>query len=98
MRGEETELWLPDYNFAAVGVVQTRADIAASFQRVAVQHLLDRCKRGVVWARDHHPDLKRCVQPRNSADPQDSPACGTASKMNTLDVDCASLKGCSTCK
>ncbi|KAK9840044.1 hypothetical protein WJX74_002536 [Apatococcus lobatus] len=40
---------------------QTRADIAASFQRVAVQHLLDRCKRGVDWARDHHPDLKRFV-------------------------------------
>ena len=44
------------------GLVQTRADIAASFQRVAVQHLLDRCRRGVAWARDHHPDLKRYMR------------------------------------
>jgi len=38
-----------------------RADIAASFQAVAVRHLEDRCRRAVQWAAESHPDLKHVV-------------------------------------
>lgn len=41
--------------------LQTRADIAASFQRVAVQHLAQRTARGVQWARDQVPALDTLV-------------------------------------
>jgi N6-L-threonylcarbamoyladenine synthase len=34
-----------------------RADIAASFQRVAVQHLEERCRRAVQWAQESHPEV-----------------------------------------
>lgn len=37
---------------------QLRADIAASFQRVAVQHLEDRCRRAVQWAQESHPEAR----------------------------------------
>lgn len=36
---------------------QLRADIAASFQRVAVQHLEDRCRRALEWARTIDPSV-----------------------------------------
>lgn len=42
-------------------VEQWRADVAASFQRVAVQHLMDRCKRGIQWAKETHPEIKHIV-------------------------------------
>ena len=34
---------------------QLRADIAASFQRVAVAHLEERCRRAVGWVKESHP-------------------------------------------
>ena len=40
---------------------QVRADIAASFQRVAVQHLEERCRRAVAWARESHPGVRQLV-------------------------------------
>ncbi|KAL4426695.1 hypothetical protein ABPG77_004751 [Micractinium sp. CCAP 211/92] len=40
---------------------QLRADIAASFQRVAVQHLEDRCRRAVQWAQESHPEVRHLV-------------------------------------
>lgn len=38
-----------------------RADIAASFQRVAVQHLEEKCRRGLVWAAESHPGVRQLV-------------------------------------
>ena len=38
-----------------------RADIAASFQRVAVAHLSERCARGAAWALAEHPGLRSLV-------------------------------------
>ncbi|XP_030551985.2 probable tRNA N6-adenosine threonylcarbamoyltransferase, mitochondrial isoform X2 [Rhodamnia argentea] len=38
-----------------------RADIAASFQRVAVLHLEERCERAIVWAMEMEPSLKYLV-------------------------------------
>ena len=35
---------------------QQRADIAASFQRVAVAHLEERCRRAVAWTQESHPE------------------------------------------
>ena len=40
---------------------QVRADIAASFQRVAVAHLEERCRRGLEWARETHPSVRQLV-------------------------------------
>jgi len=40
---------------------QRRADLAASFQRVAVQHLEQRCTRAIQWARESHPDIQDLV-------------------------------------
>jgi len=40
---------------------QVRADIAASFQAVAVQHLQQKCKRAIVWARETCPDITSLV-------------------------------------
>ncbi|KAL4458728.1 hypothetical protein ABPG75_013593 [Micractinium tetrahymenae] len=40
---------------------QLRADIAASFQRVAVQHLEERCRRAVQWAQESHPEVRHLV-------------------------------------
>jgi N6-L-threonylcarbamoyladenine synthase len=40
---------------------QLKADIAASFQKVAVQHLLMRLKRAVTWAREECPELQHLV-------------------------------------
>lgn len=37
---------------------QVRADLAASFQVVAVKHLEHRCRRGVSWALETCPDIK----------------------------------------
>ncbi|KAJ8748955.1 hypothetical protein K2173_013393 [Erythroxylum novogranatense] len=36
----------------------SRADIAASFQRVAVLHLEERCERAIEWARKIEPSIK----------------------------------------
>lgn len=41
--------------------LQTRADIAASFQRVAVQHLEDRVRRAASWAAESHPAARQLV-------------------------------------
>ena len=40
---------------------QLRADIAASFQRVAVQHLCDRAKRALTWAREREAGVEALV-------------------------------------
>lgn len=40
---------------------QVRADIAASFQKVAVEHLAARCKRAAAWAREDLPGLQHLV-------------------------------------
>uniref|UniRef100_A0A453JWF8 Uncharacterized protein n=1 Tax=Aegilops tauschii subsp. strangulata TaxID=200361 RepID=A0A453JWF8_AEGTS len=37
---------------------QLRANIAASFQRIAVLHLEDRCQRAVEWALKMRPSIK----------------------------------------
>lgn len=37
---------------------QLRADIAASFQRVAVAHLEERCRRAVAWVQESHPQVR----------------------------------------
>ncbi|EEF50357.1 O-sialoglycoprotein endopeptidase, putative [Ricinus communis] len=39
----------------------SRADIAASFQRVAVLHLEERCERAIEWARRIEPSIKYLV-------------------------------------
>ncbi|KAF2315382.1 hypothetical protein GH714_039071 [Hevea brasiliensis] len=39
----------------------SRADIAASFQRVAVLHLEERCERAIEWARKIEPSIKYLV-------------------------------------
>ncbi|KDP28771.1 hypothetical protein JCGZ_14542 [Jatropha curcas] len=39
----------------------SRADIAASFQRVAVLHLEERCERAIDWARKIEPSIKYLV-------------------------------------
>jgi N6-L-threonylcarbamoyladenine synthase len=43
---------------AAAADRQTLADIAASFQRVAVHHLSERCRRAVLWALDTRPEIR----------------------------------------
>ncbi|CAH9102339.1 unnamed protein product [Cuscuta epithymum] len=40
---------------------QARADIAASFQRVAVLHLEDKCKRAIEWALKIEPSINSLV-------------------------------------
>ncbi|KAL3616538.1 glutamated carboxypeptidase [Castilleja foliolosa] len=40
---------------------RARADIAASFQRVAVFHLEDKCERAIEWALNIEPSLKHLV-------------------------------------
>lgn len=40
---------------------QIKADIAASFQKVAVQHLVMRLKRAISWAREVCPDVQHLV-------------------------------------
>ena len=45
---------------AGSGGAQRRADIAASFQRVAVEHLVERVERAIGWAREAEPGLT-CV-------------------------------------
>lgn len=42
-------------------ILQIKADIAASFQRVAVAHLEERCKRAIEWARESHPEINHLV-------------------------------------
>lgn len=41
--------------------LQVRADLAASFQRVAIAHLTERCKRACAWAKQTHPELGSLV-------------------------------------
>ena len=41
-----------------------RANIAASFQRVAVAHLEERCRRAIAWAKETHPSIKHLVVAR----------------------------------
>ncbi|CAA0842675.1 Probable tRNA N6-adenosine threonylcarbamoyltransferase- mitochondrial [Striga hermonthica] len=40
---------------------KARADIAASFQRIAVLHLEDKCERAIEWALDMEPSIKYLV-------------------------------------
>ena len=40
---------------------QVRADIAASFQRVAVAHLAERCARGAAWALEDNLAIRQFV-------------------------------------
>jgi N6-L-threonylcarbamoyladenine synthase len=40
---------------------QLKADIAASFQRVAVEHLAMRLRRAASWAREEAPELQHLV-------------------------------------
>ena len=42
-------------------LAQVRADIAASFQKVAVDHLAARCRRAAEWAKEDLPELKHLV-------------------------------------
>lgn len=42
---------------SGVSALQVRANIAASFQRVAVAQLVHRVKRGVEWAREIEPGV-----------------------------------------
>ncbi|KAI5391606.1 glutamated carboxypeptidase, variant 3 [Lathyrus oleraceus] len=39
----------------------SRADIAASFQRIAVLHLEERCERAIQWALKMEPSIKHLV-------------------------------------
>lgn len=41
--------------------LQLKADIAASFQSVAVTHLAEKSRRGVAWARELAPGLRHLV-------------------------------------
>ena len=41
--------------------MQVRADIAASFQRVALEHLEDRVARAAGWALEEWPGIKHLV-------------------------------------
>lgn len=40
---------------------QVRADIAASFQRVALEHLEDRMSRAAAWASEDWPEVRHLV-------------------------------------
>ncbi|KAG2423278.1 hypothetical protein HXX76_015427 [Chlamydomonas incerta] len=46
---------------APEAVLKAKADIAASFQAVAVTHLLEKSRRGVAWARELEPGLGHLV-------------------------------------
>jgi N6-L-threonylcarbamoyladenine synthase len=37
---------------------QAAADIAASFQRVALEHLFEKTRRALLWCRTHEPDVQ----------------------------------------
>ena len=41
--------------------MQAKCNIAASFQRVAVQHLLDKTQRAVQWAQAADPSIRALV-------------------------------------
>lgn len=41
--------------------MQVRADIAASFQRVALAHLEERTRRAAAWALDSEPAIRHLV-------------------------------------
>lgn len=41
--------------------MQTRADLAACFQRSAITHLTQRCQRAVAWAKESHPQVQTMV-------------------------------------
>jgi len=38
-----------------------KADVAASFQHIAVRHLEDRCKRALQWTLETHPEVQHLV-------------------------------------
>lgn len=44
-----------------VNAAQVRADIAASFQQVAVAHLVERCERAISWVQQDVPQIKHFV-------------------------------------
>ena len=43
------------------GSVQAKQDIAASFQRIAVQHLTDKTARAARWTAAAHPSIRTLV-------------------------------------
>ncbi|KXZ51777.1 hypothetical protein GPECTOR_11g220 [Gonium pectorale] len=48
-------------HLTAQEVYKLKADIAASFQSVAVTHLMEKTRRGVTWARELAPGLRHLV-------------------------------------
>ena len=48
-------------HYEAFWIMQVRADIAASFQRVALEHLEDRVARAAGWALEEWPGIKHLV-------------------------------------
>lgn len=50
-----------DANGSVVLPQQVKADVAASFQKVAVAHLEERCRRAFDWARESHPNISHLV-------------------------------------
>ena len=48
-------------HYEAFRIMQVRADIAASFQRVALEHLEDRVARAAGWALEEWPGIKHLV-------------------------------------
>ncbi|CAL1385553.1 unnamed protein product [Linum trigynum] len=53
----------PEIPISAASIQErsSRADIAASFQRIAVLHLEERCERAIDWARKIDPSIKHLV-------------------------------------
>ncbi|KAI3743791.1 hypothetical protein L1987_56858 [Smallanthus sonchifolius] len=49
------------FSSASIEDQRLRADIAASFQRVAVLHLEERCERAIQWALEIEPSIKHLV-------------------------------------
>nr|GEX89010.1 probable tRNA N6-adenosine threonylcarbamoyltransferase, mitochondrial [Tanacetum cinerariifolium] len=49
------------FSSASIEDQDLRADIAASFQRVAVLHLEERCERAIQWALEIEPSIKHLV-------------------------------------
>ncbi|XP_024988053.1 probable tRNA N6-adenosine threonylcarbamoyltransferase, mitochondrial isoform X2 [Cynara cardunculus var. scolymus] len=49
------------FSSASIEEQGLRADIAASFQRVAVLHLEERCERAIQWALEIEPSIKHLV-------------------------------------
>lgn len=74
---------------------RSRADIAASFQRVAVLHLEERCDRAIEWARKIEPSIKHLVVSGGVASNQYVRArLDNVVKKNSLQLVCPPPKLC----